>query len=128
MLGADINPAFKNRRRKALREIAEALGISLEDDSIEVLNASDLAEWAQQHPSLSLSHMLGSIRTDVEDFESWSRSEGASTTWVKSDAHEEVAEQVREMIETNGQPIHIEGVSGLGKSRPDESRGDQQVA
>jgi hypothetical protein len=80
VLGADINPAFKDRRRKALRETAEALGIGLENDSIEVLNASDLAEWAQQHPSLSLSHIVGSIRTDVEDFESWSRSEGTSTT------------------------------------------------
>jgi hypothetical protein len=80
VLGADINPAFMDRRRKALRETAEALGIGLENDSIEVLNASDLAEWAQQHPSLSLSHIVGSIRTDVEDFESWSRSEGTSTT------------------------------------------------
>lgn len=117
VLGADINPAFKERRRKALRETAEAHGIALQDDSLEVLNASDLAEWAQRHPSLSLSHVLGSIRTDVEDFDSWSKSEGASTRWIKSDAHEEVAAQVREMIEANGEPIHIEGVSGLGKSR-----------
>jgi hypothetical protein len=116
-LGADINPAFKDERRKALRQAAEALGIRLEDDSIEVLNASDLAEWAQRHPSLSLSHILGSIRTDLEDFDSWSKSEGASTTWIKSDAHEDVAAQVRDTIEANGQPIHIEGVSGLGKSR-----------
>ncbi|MGO9552326.1 hypothetical protein [Mycobacterium sp.] len=117
VVGADITSAKKRNRRKALRETAEALGISLEDDAIEVLNASDLADWAQQHPSLSISHLLGSIRTDVEDFDSWAGSEGASTTWVESDAHEMVAEQVRERIEQNGKPLHIEGVSGLGKSR-----------
>jgi hypothetical protein len=117
VIGADITFDQKRNRRKALRETAKALDISLEDDSIEVLNASDLADWAQQHPSLTISHLLGSVRTDVEDFDSWAGSAGASTTWVKSDAHEVIAEQVRESIKRNGQPLHIEGVSGLGKSR-----------
>jgi hypothetical protein len=80
VLGADITFVKKGNRRKALREKAEALGICLQDDTIEELNASDLADWAQQHPSLTISHLLGGIRRDAEDFDEWAGSAGTSTS------------------------------------------------
>lgn len=118
VLGVELTFAKKKRRLEALRAQAETLGISLEEDSIDILTASDLAEWAQHHPSLTIAHMLGGIWNDVENFSDWAGSMGVSTSWVESPARAAVAGEVHATIETVGSPpLHIEGVSGLGKSR-----------
>lgn len=118
VLGADVNNAQVRRRRDALREEAEKLGIRLADDSIEVLNASDLAEWAQSRPSLTVSQLLGGIRGAAEDFNEWASSRGAATLWVDSPERQGVIDAVRQVVGAGGRAaLHIEGVSGLGKSR-----------
>jgi hypothetical protein len=118
VLGVDINHAKVQARRKALRETAQQLGIALEDDTIEVLNASDLAEWAERQPSLAVSQLLGGVRGYVEDFDEWSNSAGAATTWVESDTRKVVDAGITELVESDDHlDLHIEGVSGLGKSR-----------
>lgn len=93
VLGADINHPKVIKRRKALREEALRVGIELEDDSIEVLTASDLAEWAERHPSLAVSQLIGGIRGPVEDFYEWARSSGAETKWVESPERKIVADK-----------------------------------
>jgi hypothetical protein len=116
VLGVDINHDRVQTRRKALREKAHQLGIALEDDTIEVLTASDLAEWAEWHPSLAVSQLLGGVRGSVEDFDEWSISAGAATTWVESDARKVVDAKITELVENDGhRDLHIEGVSGLGQ-------------
>jgi hypothetical protein len=118
VLGADINEAKVQRRRRALQEEAEQQGIVLDDGTIDVLNASDLAEWTEWHPSLAVSQLLGGVRGSVEDIEEWSNSEGAATIWVESDARKVVDARIIELIEGDGHiDLHVEGVSGLGKSR-----------
>jgi hypothetical protein len=118
VLGVDINDSKVKRRRAALREEATRLGIGLADDSIEVLTASDLAEWAEKHPSLAVSQLIGGIRGSVEDFTEWAGSRGAMTTWVDSLSRQSVIAKIHQLIETDDQvALHLEGVSGLGKSR-----------
>jgi hypothetical protein len=118
VVGVDINEDQVHRRREALREEAERLGVVLDNDTIDVLNASDLAEWAERHPSLAVSQLLGGIRGSAEDFDEWSNSTGATTTWVESDARKVVDAKITDLIENDGHVgLHIEGVSGLGKSR-----------
>ena len=118
VIGADINYSKVQTRRKALREEAARLGIALDDDSIEVLTAGDLAEWAESRPSLAVSQLIGGIRGIAEDFHEWAASNGAGTKWVASPARQVIADVVRNLVETSGQSaLHVEGVSGLGKSR-----------
>lgn len=118
VLGADINSAQVGRRRDALRDEASKLGIKLTDDSIEVLNASDLAEWAQSRPSLAVSQLLGGIRGSAEDFNEWATSGGSATQWIETPERQGVIDAVRNVVGTSRQAaLHVEGVSGLGKSR-----------
>jgi len=118
VLGVDINHAKVQRRRDALRAEAVRQGIELADDSIEVLTASDLAEWSESRPSLAISQLLGGIRGAAEDFGEWAASGGARSTWVASPARQGVIDEVRSVVETSGRmSLHVEGVSGLGKSR-----------
>lgn len=119
VLGKDVNYAQVQRRRNALREEIRRLGIGLADDSVEVLNASDLADWAQSRPSLAVSQLLGGIRGTAEDFCEWAASRGATASqWVASPERQGVMDAVRSAVEGGGQAtLHIEGVSGLGKSR-----------
>jgi hypothetical protein len=118
VLGADINDGQVRSRRNALRDEAGQLNIPLNDDTIEVLNASDLAEWAESHLSLAVSQLLGGVRSAVEDFDEWLNSSDTATIWVESDARKVVDLRINDLLENeNHHDLHIEGVSGLGKSR-----------
>lgn len=119
VLGADLNDLKVRNRRKALVEEAKALGITLaSDDAIEVLTASDLAEWIELHPSLAVSNLMGGVRGAVEDFAEWSGSDGAATTYVESDARKQTVKTIQDfVVGSETASMRVEGVSGLGKSR-----------
>ncbi|MGX7681717.1 hypothetical protein ACSMXN_22780 [Jatrophihabitans sp. DSM 45814] len=119
VLGADLNDLKVRNRRKALLEEANALGIALaSDDAIEVLTASDLAEWIELHPSLAVSNLLGGVRGAVEDFDEWSGSDGAATQYVESDARKRTVKVIQDfVVGSESCAMRVEGVSGLGKSR-----------
>ena len=72
MLGADINAKKVGRRRKALQDEARAQGVTVGQDTIRVLNASELAAWAGEHPSLAVSPLLGGITHVPVNFTTWS--------------------------------------------------------
>jgi len=74
VLGADLNNALVARRRAALEDQARTLGINIRPGMFEVLNASDLAAWATEHPSLAVSPLLEGIGLAVRPFASWSES------------------------------------------------------
>lgn len=118
LVGADINADAKRRRRVALETAAADLGINVEPGTIEVLNASDLAEWASEHPSLAVSPLLGGVGHVALNFASWSVSTGMTETWVSTAAAELVASAVDGLLASDESVgLHVEGVSGLGKTR-----------
>jgi len=119
VLGVDLNDLKVRNRRKALIAQAKDLGIGLaSDDAIEILTASDLAEWVELHPSLAVSQVMGGLRGSVEDLAGWSDSDGASTKYVESEARKQAVKSIQDfVVGTESTSMRLEGVSGLGKSR-----------
>lgn len=85
-LGADLTDAQVGGRRVALEEEAAALGIDVQIGMFEVLNAGDLAAWAEEHPALAVSPLLHGIDNVAHPFAQWSASNrltGRSTSVIR---------------------------------------------
>jgi len=118
VLGTTLTPQKIAKRREALVRAAQELGIALADDSIEVLNADNLAEWVENYPGLAVNSVLRGTGAIGQSFEEWARSHQHQTTWVASPIRDAQIQDVREVITGSGQlDVHITGVSGLGKTR-----------
>jgi hypothetical protein len=118
VLGAGLNDTKIKARRQRLIEKAEELGLTLQPDSIEVLDANALARWIQEHPYLAVSPLLGGMDTVALNFDSWAESNRHQSLWVSSDSRVELGEEVRRFAAGHSQlDLRIEGVSGLGKTR-----------
>lgn len=118
VLGDSMTSAKIANRRNALREKANELGISLEPDSIEVIGADGLARWVEQYPALAVSPLLGGAGFVGQTFEEWSRSRRHQGEWITSESRQNAIDGIRQVLEGDSQrDIHIDGVSGLGKTR-----------
>jgi hypothetical protein len=118
VFGADINAGQVARRRTALEDVARAQGVVVGQDTIGVLNASHLAAWAGEHPSLAVSPLLGGISHVPVNFTTWSGSSGLAGSWVPNVSADAVAAEVDELVAGSAAAaLHVQGFSGLGKTR-----------
>lgn len=117
-LGADLTDNRVRNRRKALEQEAASLGIDVRPGLFEVLNASDLAAWAEEHPALAVSPLLRGIDNVAHPFAQWSASNRLTGPWVDAPSRDSVINKVREFVTGSDMvDLHIEGVSGIGKTR-----------
>lgn len=118
VLGVTLTSTKLTNRRKALREKAAELGITLEDDTLEVITADGLARWAEKYPALSASRVLDGIGHVGQPFDEWSKSNRHASTWISSDSRDAEIDDIRSVISGADQfDLHIHGVSGTGKTR-----------
>ncbi|MGK0276022.1 MAG: hypothetical protein ACI9N0_002409, partial [Ilumatobacter sp.] len=118
VLGARLTPQKVSRRRNALVAEARALGIDVQPDQFEVLDANSLAEWASEFPALAVSQLLGGPGYGANDFDLWSRSNRHQTRWATSEAREAELDQIRSDLDQGDRlDMRVQGVSGLGKTR-----------
>lgn len=118
MLGAASNDRKIRDRRAALVEKATELGIPNADQRIEVLDANSLARWIEEHPTLAVSPLLGGIDTVATNFAGWAASNRHNTKWVSAASRDDLRTEIATIITGQSQlDLHIEGPSGLGKTR-----------
>lgn len=117
-VGADLNAAKVRRRLAALEEEAAALGIDVHPDTFRVFNAVDLADWASDYPAMAASALIGGVGDGVIPFHAWAEFSRMGGTWVDSTSRQDLAAEVHRTITDPAAPsLHVEGVSGVGKSR-----------
>lgn len=110
---------IKDRLDK-LTEAAVGKGVVLNDDSIKVLTADSLARWTEENPSLAISPLLPgvSISNIAVPFGGWAQSQKHASIWVPSAERDDKIAQIRGLMNgSEALDVHVEGVSGLGKSR-----------
>lgn len=118
VLGASLTAAKMAARRAKLLEAAQELGIDDAASRIEVLAADTLARWIEEFPSLAVSPLLRNTGVIGQTFEEWSRSIRHTTLWVSSPERDAQIATLRSAIVGGAQlDIHLDGVSGLGKTR-----------
>ncbi len=117
-IGVSLTHPTLKSRRDALIEKAQELGISLRADSIEVYSADALARWAEEHPSLAVSPLLGGIDHVALSFTRWADSNRQASIWVDAESRRSVIDQIHNSIKSGEDlDLRIQGASGLGKSR-----------
>ena len=118
VLGASRTSAMITARRDALVEAATELGVAVAKGMIEVIAADSLAGWIEQYPALAVSPLLRGTGVIGQTFDEWSRSNRHTTTWVTSPDRDAQIQSLRETISGGTQiDLHLDGVSGLGKTR-----------
>ncbi len=118
VLGASLTSQKIRARRDALISAAQDIGINLIEGQIEVLAADGLARWVEKYPSLAVSPMLGGMGQVGQGFDQWSQSIRHSTVWVSSEERDAELADVRRLVEEGQQvDLHVDGASGLGKTR-----------
>ncbi|MGC4939312.1 hypothetical protein [Kribbella sp. DT2] len=118
VLGADLTPAKVTKRRKALEEAAATEGINVAPGMFEVLPANVLASWAEEHPAVAVSPLLGGIGNGAMPLDQWSRAGRLSNPWQMSSSRAEIATELDKFVSGRRVPdLRLEGVSGIGKTR-----------
>lgn len=118
VLGADLTDDKVTRRREALEAAAASLGIKVLPGMFEVLQASDLADWAEQHPAVAVSRLLGGIGNVAIPLAQWAELDRLRAEWHASASRDELARVVDHFVTSTDYPdLRIEGVSGIGKTR-----------
>ncbi|WP_146080231.1 hypothetical protein [Pseudoclavibacter sp. RFBG4] len=118
VLGKSLAPNLIATRKARLENVARALGVEVVPGLIEVLAGDSLARWAEEFPAVASGPSIKGMGTIGQTFGEWSDSVSHTTTWVPSEAREKQIEDLRAAIQTGDESgVHVEGVSGLGKTR-----------
>lgn len=118
VLGASLTSVKIERRRDALIAIATELDIANANQLIDVISADGLARWAEQYPAIAVSPIMGGKDLIGQTFDEWANSGRHTTEWVSSDERDANIETIRRFCLDKSQlDIHIDGFSGLGKTR-----------
>ncbi|WP_410677281.1 hypothetical protein [Amycolatopsis sp. cmx-4-68] len=113
-----LDSALVASRRQALEEEAASLGIDVRPGMFQVMNASDLAAWAREHPALAVSPLLEGIGQIAHPFSQWSNLNRLGGKWIASPSRDKLRNALHEFIAKSSAPdFHVEGVSGTGKTR-----------
>ncbi len=118
VFAATMPPRAVADRRKAIMEELATQGITTAAGDVEVLIADNVARWAEEFPALAVNPLIGGTGQFGLTFDQWSRSSGHTTSWFSSAARDAQIDEVRQII--NGrvsQDVHLDGDSGLGKTR-----------
>lgn len=118
VLGRSLAPNLIATRKARLEKVARAFGVKVIPGRIEVLAGDSLARWAEEFPAVASSPSIRGMGTIGQTFGEWSDSVSHTTTWVPSEAREKQIVDLREAIQSGDESgVHVEGVSGLGKTR-----------
>lgn len=118
VLGKSITPEQATERREALEAVATERGITRFDGQFEVLNGDSLARWIEEFPAVASSPTIRGLGIIGQTFEEWSNSIVHQTAWVPSEARSRQIEALVDAIGAGDElGVHVEGVSGLGKTR-----------
>ncbi|TAM66469.1 MAG: hypothetical protein EPN48_15460 [Microbacteriaceae bacterium] len=118
VLGASLTSKKLADRRAKLVEAFDGLGIPDGTSRVEVIAADALARWIEEFPALAVSPLLRSTGIIGQAFDQWAQSTRHATSWVSSPERDRQISELRITLADGTQvDIHVDGVSGLGKTR-----------
>ncbi len=117
-LGVSLSPKLLAKRRVAILQKAEDLGLNIGGDWLRVYDANALARWISLYPSLAVSRVMGGPGSSAIDFAAWAESRVGQMEWVPDEARLDTIEAIRSALSRPASvDLRVEGTSGVGKSR-----------
>ena len=110
-----------NKHEASIREAVRAAGLTIDDEQVSVRDASQIANWANAHPSVAawlLQRTQPGIAGPFRDWTHWAgRYEHERSPWVVDARLLAFQQGLRELIATPRGVARVLGPSGVGKSR-----------
>lgn len=110
-----------NKHEASIREAVRAAGLIIDDEQVSVRDASQIANWANAHPSVAawlLQRTQPGIAGPFRDWTHWAgRYEHERSPWVVDARLPAFQRGLRELITAPRGVARILGPSGVGKSR-----------
>ena len=114
--GHDLTPEQRNDAKNHIVQVLSDVGHAGYDHLIEVLGASQVAEFVERYPSIASSLTL----TPIEDalvVDEWRRTAHMSNLFEPSNEQTDAIEQIRAALRGDAKHVRVLGEPGLGKSR-----------
>ncbi|MCY4369953.1 MAG: hypothetical protein OXF41_11205 [bacterium] len=117
-LGVSLSPKLLAKRRVAILQKAEDLGLNIGGDWLRVYDANALARWITGYPSLAVSRVMGGPGSSATDFATWADSRFGRMEWVPDEVRQAAIETIRSALSRpTSVDLRVEGTPGVGKSR-----------
>lgn len=114
--GHDLTPQQRNKAKEQIAKILAQFGFKDYDARIEVLGASQLAEFAERYPGVAALLGIDPIQ-EAWLLETWQRDAHLSNPFESSPEQTQVITQIRSCLQSETKHIRVLGETGLGKTR-----------
>jgi hypothetical protein len=114
--GHDLTPAQRNDSRDEIVGVLAELGFEKYEDRIDILGASQLAEYAERYPG-SLSLLSIDFLQEAWSLGEWQQDAHMSNALEESPEQSQLITQIRDWLSGETKHIRILGEPGLGKTR-----------
>ena len=108
-------------RRERILEALRGAGLSVEDRQVDFRDASEIANWVNEHASVALWVKDRTQPGTVRPFRPWShwasRKEHRSTPYMEDDRLPELRAKLRQHVAVPKGVARVVGLAGIGKSR-----------
>jgi len=114
--GHDLTSQQRNKARSHIIEVFKAKGYEVGESKIEVLGASQIAEYAERYPEAA-SLLSSDPVQEAWVFDEWRRDAHMTNPLQDSTEQLEMISQIRNELQGNAKHIRLLGEPGLGKTR-----------
>ena len=114
--GHDLTPERRNKARRAMAAVFNAASFSVDEDRIEVLGASQIAEFAERYPGIASLLVEDPIREALV-LNEWARDVHMANTLEPAAEQSELIDRIRLALTGDMPHVRILGEPGLGKTR-----------
>ncbi len=114
--GHDLTPQQRNNSRVQITNILEQAGFKDYETRIEVLGASQLAEFAERYPGVAALLGIDPVQ-EAWLLDEWQRDAHLSNAFESSPEQTKIITQIRTALQSETKHLRMLGEPGLGKTR-----------
>lgn len=114
--GHDLTPRQRSDSRHQFAAVLAEVGFELSEDRVEVLGASQIAEFAERYPGVASLLMADPIQ-EAWVLEDWQRDAHMANAFEASPEQSKIIDRIRAGLAGESKHIRVLGEPGLGKTR-----------
>lgn len=114
--GHDLTPQQRNASRAHIIEVFNEKGFNVAEEKIEILGASQIAEYAERYPGTASLLTRDPIQ-EAWTLAEWERDAHMANAFYESTEQSAMIEQIRGELQRDAKHVRILGEPGLGKTR-----------
>jgi len=114
--GHDLTPRQRSDSRHQFAAVLAEVGFELSEDRVEVLGASQIAEFAERYPGVASLLMADPIQ-EAWVLEDWQRDAHMANAFEASPEQSQIIDRIRAGLAGESKHIRVLGEPGLGKTR-----------